>query len=424
MITNTLKRSMLLSWIICGLGAVFYCYEYFLRISPSVMAPELMRAYDLTGAQVGNLSAFYYHAYVPMQILVGLLMDRFGPRRLLTLACVLCALGTYLFAGYHGLVVAEIGRFLVGFGSAFAFVGALKLATIWLPPNRFAFISGMILCLGMTGAMFGDILLREMVDWVGWQTTIYLSAASGIVLSVIIWAIVRDANPHLPNHHMHVVDFKGIISGLWLALKNRQIWFTAVVGFLLYISLSAVAEFWGISYLEQAHGLSKTHAANANAMIFLGWAIGGPVWGWLSDYMRRRRLPLTMGSICAFVPACVLLYVPDLSVLEIYILLFVFGFLSSVQILIFAICHEASHMKIAATAIALTNMVVMVSGNVFQPLIGKLLDLQWVGTLVQGARVYPPEAYQFALSVVPISIFLAVIVSLCIRETRCEVNHR
>ncbi len=424
MTTDTFRRSFVLPWFICGLGALFYCYEYFLRISPSVMTPELMRAYDLTGAQVGNLSAFYYHAYVPMQIVVGLLMDRYGPRRLLTLACVFCSIGTYLFAGNYGLIIAEIGRFLVGFGSAFAFVGALKLATIWLPPNRFALVSGIILCLGMIGAMIGDVLLRVMVDAVGWQTTIYASAAAGIVLAFIILLIVRDSSPLHDNHHIHVISFKNVFAGLAVALKNPQIWLNALVGFLLYISLSAFAELWGIPYLEHAHHLTRNHAAYANSMIFLGWAIGGPVWGWLSDHIKRRVLPIKIGSILAVIMICILLYVPNLSLMSIYVLLLVFGLLSSAQILIFAICHEASKMKIAGTVIALTNMVVMVGGNIFQPVVGKLLDMEWTGMLVQGARIYPVYAYQFALSVIPVAIVLAVITTFFIRETYCTIRHR
>src|SRR6185295_8837904 len=94
-VTNVGQMQLLIPWLICGLGALYYCYEYFLRICPSVMTHELMRQYNLSGVEVGSLSACYYHAYVPMQILVGLLMDRFGPRRLLTFACFLCAVGTY-----------------------------------------------------------------------------------------------------------------------------------------------------------------------------------------------------------------------------------------------------------------------------------------------------------------------------------------
>jgi sugar phosphate permease len=411
MSTKTFGRSMLLSWIICGLGAVFYCYEYFLRITPSVMTSELMSAYHLKGGEIGNLSAFYYHAYVPMQIVVGVLMDRYGPRRLLTIACLFCALGSYFFAGRYGFAAAEFGRFLIGFGSAFAFVGALKLATIWLPPNRFALVSGIIMCLGMTGAM------------IGWQTTIYASAVIGVLLSAVLWLVVRDSSPDHPNYHTHVINFKGVLQGLASALKNPQIWFNGLVGFLLYLSLSAFAELWGIPYLEQAQHLTKTHAAYANSMIFLGWAIGSPLWGWFSDYIQLRCLPLIIGSIGSLILFCLLLYVPHLPVVLMYMILFLFGVLSSAQILVFAICHEASKMKVAGTAIALTNMIVMIGGNVFQPLIGQLLDYGWADKLVAGARVYPIYAYQVALSVIPICLVIAAfIATFLIRETHCSMS--
>lgn len=402
----------------CTLGAIYYCYEYFLRISPSVMAPELMSKYHLTGAQLGSLSAFYYHAYVPMQIVVGLLMDRYAPRRLLTFACISCVVGTVLFAGSHeSLGMAQAGRFLVGFGSAFAFVGALKLATIWLPPHRFALISGMIMCLGMAGAMIGDILLRALIDSIGWQQTLYVSACAGVVLALIIWIIVRDVNPYAINYQHHIMSFKELFRGLWAALKKPQIWINGFVGLLLYTSLSIFAEMWGVSYLEQARGLSKVSAANANSMVFLGWAIGAPFWGWFSDFIRRRALPIIVGSMMATVFAGLFLYLPKLSDMSIYILLFGFGFVSSVQILIFAICHELSHIKIAGTAIALTNLIVMLGGSIFQPMVGKLLDYRWTGEMLAGARVYGVSSYNLALSVLPISAALAIVMMLFIRET-------
>lgn len=302
-------KNIVLSWLICGLGAIYYCYEYFLRVMPSVMMPEIMGAYDLTGAQVGNLAGCYYHAYTPMQLAVGLLMDRYGPRRLLTLACGLSAMGACLFASGHSLLVAEAGRFLIGFGAAFAFVGALKLVTVWLPPHRFALASGLIMFLGTVGAMVGDILLRTSVDALGWQETIYISAAAGVVLAVLLWISVRDTNPYSTHTDTHTVDFKAVLLGLWGSIKNSQIWLAGIVGFLLYLSLSAFAELWGIPYLEQARGLSKTDASTANSLIFLGghWLrILGLVLRLYSktlpthdSRLRRRRCPSLHSSLCS-----------------------------------------------------------------------------------------------------------------------------
>ena len=404
--------------VICALGAVFYCYEYFLRIMPSQMVTELMGAYHLNGGEIGSLSAFYYHAYVPMQVIVGLLMDRFGPRRLLTLACFLCAVGSYLFAGNFGFGMAQLGRFVIGFGSAFGFVGALKLATIWSPPSRFALMSGLITCLGMVGAMAGDVLLREMIDAIGWQTTIYASAVAGLCLTGLLWAFVRDASPDRPDHADHVVSLGTVLRGLGYALKDPQIWFNGTVGFLLYLSLSGFAELWAIPYLEQAHGLSRTHATYANAMVFLGWAVGGPAWGWFSDRIGRRRMPMIIGSAGALVLACLLIYAPHLPEPILYMTLCLFGAFSSAQILVFAVCTEVSKMKVPGTAIALTNMIVMIGGNIFQPFIGAALDFGWTGDLMNQARIYPLHAFQRALSVIPAGLLICLLIcTLLVRET-------
>jgi len=421
-ITRTLKATFI-PWLVCALGALFYSYEYLLRMSPSVMAENLMRSYHLTGAQYGYLSgSYYYYSYVAMQVLVGVTLDRFGPRRLLTFACFLCAAGAYLFACSDHLSVAMIGRFLIGLGSAFAFVGAAKLATIWLQPRYFALMSGIIFCLGMVGAAFGDIVLRVIVDAQGWQSAMISAAVGGIILTAIIWFVVRDVNPYFENHHLHhTSNISSMLSGLKQAFKNPQIWLCGIVGCLFYLFLSAFAELWGPAYLAQAHGIDRIHAANANSMVFIGCAIGAPLWGIFSDFLCLRRVPLMIGSIVAAVAFCILLYAQSLPVVAIYILLFIFGFFSSVQILVFAIAREMTPIKISGTAIGLVNMLVMIGGIVFPPAIGKILDMNWAGTMIDGARVYSSHAYTLAMSLLPLGMLIGLLFTLCMRETHCEI---
>jgi sugar phosphate permease len=358
-----------------------------------------------------------------MHILVGVMMDRFGPRRLLTFACFLCASGAWLFACSEHIILAIVGRFAIGLGSAFAFVGAAKLATIWLKPRYFALMSGIIFCLGMVGAAFGDIVLRVIVDSQGWQTAMISAAIGGVILTFIIWFVVRDRNPYFENHPLtHSNDMLGMLEGLKIALKNRQIWLCGLIGCLLYLFLSAFAELWGPAYLAQAHGIDRVHAANANSMVFIGCALGAPLWGLFSDFLGLRRIPIILGSFVAIVAFCILIYVPSLSLITIYTLLFMFGFFSSVQILIFAIAREVTSIKISGTAIGIVNMLVMVGGIVFPPAIGKILDLNWAGTMVDGARIYSAHAYTLALSLLPLGIFCGILFTLCIRETHCEIH--
>ena len=118
----------LLGWLV---GALFFFYAWILRVSPSVMVEDLMRDFAVGGAVVGNLSALYFYGYAGMQIPVGLLLDRFGPRRLMTAAAGLVAVACLLFAASQGLASASLMRFLIGAGCAFSLVGAMAVAGQW-----------------------------------------------------------------------------------------------------------------------------------------------------------------------------------------------------------------------------------------------------------------------------------------------------
>jgi MFS family permease len=191
----------LIGWLFCGLGAIFYSYEYLLRIAPSVMEHSLRTHFNLSASGFGTLSSIYYLAYVPMQLPVGVLLDRYGPKRLLTMACLVCVIGTYMFTGTTLFWVAATGRFLVGFGSAFAFVGVLKLATLWLPENRLAMISGMTSALGPIGAMIGDNFLEHFIVKFGWIPTLNSTAIFGILLTFVLYFGIQDRKGH-PNEHL------------------------------------------------------------------------------------------------------------------------------------------------------------------------------------------------------------------------------
>lgn len=420
------KKETLFAWGVCGLGALFYCYEYFLRVTPSVMMQELMTSFNITAAAVSNLAAFYYYAYTPMQLPVGVLMDRYGPRLLLTLACLACVLGTYFFASSH-LGVAQTGRFLVGFGSAFAFVGVLKLATLWLPPHRFAMVAGITTSLGMLGGCFGDAVLAPIVAKTGWHEAIYYSVIVGAILAVFLWMFIPGSNRKPPHHDHPAMSYNQLLREMVVLIRNPQMWLVGLVGALLYLPLSAFAELWGVAYLQRTYNLSSSKAALFNLTIFLGWAVGGPLLGWISDHLKNRRRPIIVCALIATLVITLILYMPAFFQGHLGFLafaLFVFGVFTSVQVVVFAIARELNISGLAGTALAVTNMLVMIGGTLSQPLIGRFL--QFISqktehnTQFVGLSHFSAHDFQYALVILPIGILLAAGVMFFIKETHAK----
>lgn len=407
--------------LMCALGAIFYCYEYYLRVAPSVIRTELKQTFVLGEAAFGQLVACYYYAYMPMQIPIGIIIDRFGFRRMLTLACFLCALGSYIFSAASHILLAEIGRFLIGFGSGFAYVGVLKISNVWLPQKYFALIAGICTTLGMFGAISGEFTISYLVEIVGWQTSLYYSAIVGIILTLVLWLVLRDSTKSkiaLPDKSANNFLVKFVY--LKKIVLSSQIWISGIIGCLTFLPISGFAEVWAVSFL-QIVGMSKHQAIIGSSMIFLGFASGGPVWGILSEFIQSRRIPLITGSFVSAALMALIILVPTTSLAWMYPLLFFSAFFSSAQILIFVISNDLSCSSTSATAAAFSNTIVMIGGTLLPTIIGKILDstTQWNG----GLSDLTVRNYSTALMVLPISLIISGILSLTLKETYKKIGN-
>tara|TARA_R110000868_G_scaffold380784_3_gene646997 strand:+ start:2604 stop:3947 length:1344 start_codon:yes stop_codon:yes gene_type:complete len=412
-------------WVVWGLGAFFYCYEYLLRTMPGLMKAPLTATYHLTDAQFGNLAAFYLYSYVPMQILVGVFMDRFLPRMLLSFAVMCCALGSILFASTNILAVAQAGRLLVGFGSAFAFVGVLKLAAVWLPQNRFALVAGLTSSLGPLGALLGNNFLNFLVIELGWKAVVFISVGFGFTLTYLIWFVIRDGTGRGRGKlRQPESSFGDLFNDLLVVLKKKQIWLNAVFACFGYMTLEVMADLWGTSYLHEGLGLSHNDAVFFNSLIYLGWLFGGPFFGWFSDYIKLRRLPMAIGAVCAATSFTVILFMPHSSRWVLTAMLLCVGFFSAAQALTFTFAKENAAPQVAGSVMAITNLFTMIGGAVLQPLVGVMLDNEHLSAAQFGTHVAQVD-YRNALVIVPIGMVLSLVAIAFMRETHAkqQVQH-
>lgn len=413
------KWHHLLAWVIWLLSALFMFYKYAIEVSPSVMTTHLMAEFNIDGAQLGNLAAFYFYAYLIMQIPAGLLVDRFGPRRVTTIAIGVCAIGMLVFASSDILILAQIGRFLAGLGAAFAALNCLKLTANWFPANRFAFMAGLMMTLGMLGAVGGQAPLYSFIEALGWREALFAIGLIGIGLAVLFWLIVRDQS----KHRFIEMNLAPKESNLWASCKavftSKQSWFLSVYSGLAFAPVTVFGGLWGVPFISEAFNVDKTNAARIVSLLFIGFAVGAPIWGWLSDYIGNRKKIMYVGTLIATLGFCIVLYAP-VPVWLVSILMFLFGFFISSFLICFTMIREINAPTVAATAIGFMNSFDAFLGAISDPITGWFLDLGWQGKIVDGARVFSVSTYKWALTTVPIYLVVATGLLFFIQETYCK----
>ncbi len=425
--SHSLKSYILRASLIWGLATLFYFYDNLLQVSPSAMKPELSLAFVGDAEQFGSLSAYCLYAYGLMQIPAGLLMDRFGPRRILTLACIFCSFGSLIFGVAATLWEAKFGRIMIGVGASFALVGCLKIAHYWFPANRFAMMTGLTVAVGFLGAVFGLSTVNKVVEIFGWRESMRLGGWVGILISVFLWSVIRDkASAKLEDNTQSDITAveeipqsgKEVLQGLLQVLRHKQTWIAALYAGLMFVPTLAFGGLWGIPFLVEAHGFDRQSAGMCISLIYVGWVFGGPIWGYVSDYLQKRILPMFIATLCTFCICLMVIYMQQLSVQLLGTLLFCLGFFSSGFILAFAVVQESNPPRVAGTAIGFTNALNTLWGAMAQPFIGMILDMNVSSTVGNaGERVFSLVEYQYALTTLPVALFLSFCLLLFLKDT-------
>ncbi len=412
------KSNLKFAWLVWGLAATFYFSDYLARVAPGVMHKYLQIDFRINEAGFGILTASFYIPYILMQIPVGLTVDRLSIRWLLTVMSLVTALGCCIFGLADGLFTASVGRMLIGFSAAFAFICSLRLATSWFPPAMLGLLAGLTQALGMLGAAAGEAPVSFLVALVGWRHTMLVIAFIFIALSGLLYQFVRD-KPSQHRREFPVNNHVSILQSLKIVLSNRQTWINAFYAGFLFGPTAVIGEAIGPAYLQFGRGLGAHAAAFAIGLIFIGWGISGPISGWLSDRIGRRK-PLMIGSaLFGVVFTTLLVFSPYLSQTTAYLLLFAFGVTNTGVAIAYAVSTELHPRNVVGTSIAFTNMASIFVGASLQPLVGYLVDS------VAGSRAYNVDLlllsdFQVGLQILPLCSLMALFLAFGVKETYCK----
>lgn len=401
-------------WFVILMSAFFLMYKYILQVFPSVMTPDLMSEFKITGTGLGNLAATFFYSYFVAQLFVGYLLDRFGVRFLAGISIAVSAIGAYLFAVVHDLHAAQFGRALMGIGAAFATVSYMKNVAIWFKANQFALVGGLLATAGMMGAVFGQAPLSLLVTAYGWRDTLYFIFILGIVIAGLYLLIVRDEDKTSVKHiKLPNITYHDVIA----VFKNPQNWVLTFYSGLAFAPLAVFAGLWGVPFLTLSHQLTPAMAASLTSSAFVGFAVGSPVLGYLSDRWGERKKLMLIGSLLSFIALLLVIYWDSLSYIPTLISMFIFGFGTGAFMLGFAVGRDINPITMAATIVGLINTGDAIFGAISEPLVGKLLDIRWAGELINGARVFSIENYHLALALLPIYLSIALLLVFFIKDT-------
>ncbi len=416
-----------LSWLIWGLGASFYLIAFFQRVAPAVLTTELTADFNLSATALGNLTAFYFYSYVAMQIPTGIIADRWGPRRLLALGTLVAAVGSWIFAIAPDVFWANTGRFLIGGSVAVAFVCTLKLAYHWLPSNQISLATGTALFVGIVGAVTAGMPLRILVDIYTWRPVMLAMAGITGLVAIAIWIIVRDDPEERSymsyaslDHASESAKTTGILNGIVRVLSRRNVQLLCFVPGGIVGSVLTFAGLWGVPFLSAHYNLEKTTAALLTSILLVSWAIGGPVFGWLSDHLGKRKPLYLLSMIVLLLAWYLVIMIPDHDLWFLITMLIVIGFFSGSMIISFAFIRESVPRHLAGTSSGLANMGVIIGPMILQPAVGWMLDRGWQGDSVDGERIYSFEVYQSGFSLFFVWLILSIILLTLSTETHCQ----
>ncbi|MDE0718885.1 MAG: MFS transporter, partial [Rhodospirillaceae bacterium] len=351
--------------------------------------------------------------------------DRWGPRRVLTVAILVTGAGCAVMGLAPSIELAYAGRALIGFGAAFAFVGSMVIAALWLPARRFAFFSGVALAVGLAGGVVGQGPFAAAVAALGWRDYMVALAGWALIHALLAWLLIRDrprsAERSAPDGAVPATPAPEPMRGsLARALRRPQNFLLAAFAFLMSVPILAFGGLWGVPYTVARFGVDTTAAGFAMAAMLLGVACGGPLWGLLSDRIGRRKPVLLAGGLLGLATIGAAIYLPDLPFAAFQVCVFLSGVGGAAMVTAFALGREHNDARSAGTALGLINMCTVLSGAVSQPLIGLLLDLSWAGETVNGARVYALPAYEGAFLLLPATYAAGLLIWLALKETHAR----
>lgn len=384
---------------------LFFAYQFILRLWPGLMMHQIMEQFSINATSFGILAAFYYYGYASMQIPIAILLDKFTPRYVISVCAIVCGISNLLFTYTDNFYLAVMSRFLIGSASAVGFLGVSKVISEWFGREEYAKMIGYSFTIGLMGAIYGGRPVSMLIETYSWQNVAIALSFLALGIGMVTYLSLRSPNI---KKEMIAQEPNGIVAYKQI-FTSPILWGIGISNFLMVGSLEGFADVWGIQYLVTAYHIDKSDAASLVSLVFFGMLFGGPCLTMFSRVIGNYAVI----AFCGIGMALIFLLLMTTNVYHpvmLSVVFFVLGILCCYQVPVFALGANIVSPNVLGVTIAFLNCINMLGGSFFHTIIGKIMDCCHTGNFSSdGIKIYDLVSYQYALSVIPISACIGVL---------------
>lgn len=345
----------------------------FYRSSTGVIAPELVADVRLTVEQLGLVSGAFFIAITVLQLPVGVLLDRFGPRRVIAATMAIAVAGSVAFAlaeTFEGLVFSRV---LIATGFAAVTIGSVVMLRNWLPAAGLSAAMSILFAAANGGSLIATAPLARAAVWLGWRETFLALAAVSALAALAFYLFLRDSpdegSPRSPKE-----PFLDTVKGIVDVLRIPAIRLIAPLVTVGYASVIAVVGLWGGPYLYDVYGLDTKARGDVLSAMAVALVVGTLVFGPLEKRFGNRRLLVTAGCIATVLPLALLAFWPGPGIGPATVLLSLFALFSGFSVVVMAHGMAVLPQRLAGRGATTLNIALLGGAAVIQSASGLLLE--------------------------------------------------
>jgi len=372
--------------VFCPFAAGYYL-SYFYRYVNAVIAKDLVQDFGLAPGDLGLLTSAYFLAFAAFQLPLGVLLDRFGPRRCTAALMCVAAAGALTFGLAQDLAMLSAGRALIGLGVSAGLMGSIKAFTLWFPRERLTALSGWMIAIGSVGALSATAPVQALLGSFGWRTLFVVLALLSLAAALLIFFVVPERE--LPGRGESRSEQVAMIGKIFARL---DFWRLAAPLVLCQASFQALQGLWFAPWLADVHGLTRAAAADYLFASALAYLVASVLLGELTAMLAKRGV-----SQLRFYQAGMLLCAASFAPIALgaasgtLLWLVLFAATSIAAITAYALLTQLVPAAQTGRVTTSSNLLLFATSFAFQWGVGALLGL-WPSS----AGRYQPEAYRAA----------------------------